>query len=58
VIGDRLYGSGRQHLLRDRLFLHLSVLQFQHPESDLELKIESPLPPELHSILTYMRRPK
>ncbi|MGC9469481.1 MAG: RluA family pseudouridine synthase [Anaerolineae bacterium] len=58
IVGDRAYGSRRQTMLPDRLFLHLSRLQFPHPVTEQEVSIESPLPPELHSVLTFMRRPK
>ena len=58
IVGDRVYGSRRQTVLPDRLFLHLSQVQLQHPVSREELKVESLLPPELRSVLQYMRRPK
>lgn len=58
VVGDRLYGSRRQPMLPDRLFLHLSQMRFMHPLNQDEIVVESPLPSELHSVLTYMRRPK
>ncbi|MGC9521299.1 MAG: RluA family pseudouridine synthase [Anaerolineae bacterium] len=58
IVGDRVYGSNRQPMLPDRLFLHLSVVSLLHPVTDLELRVESELPPELHSVLSYMRRPK
>ncbi|MBN1249086.1 MAG: RluA family pseudouridine synthase [Anaerolineae bacterium] len=58
VVGDQLYGSRRQPMLPDRLFLHLSQLRFMHSVTQEEIVVESPLPTELHSVLTYMRRPK
>lgn len=58
IVGDRMYGSHRQPMLPDRLFLHLSLMSLLHPVTDLELQVESELPPELHSVLSYMRRPK
>lgn len=58
IVGDRLYGSRRQPLLHDRLFLHLSAITLIHPVADQDVKVESALPQELHSILGYMRRPK
>jgi 23S rRNA pseudouridine1911/1915/1917 synthase len=58
IVGDSVYGSRRQPVLRDRVFLHLSEMRLPHPSSGDEIRIESPLPPELYSLLTYMRRPK
>jgi 23S rRNA pseudouridine1911/1915/1917 synthase len=58
MVGDRIYGSRMQPLLADRLFLHLSVLTALHPVSEEEVKVESALPPELHAVLGYLRRPK
>jgi 23S rRNA pseudouridine1911/1915/1917 synthase len=58
VVGDRLYGTKRQAILPDRLFLHLSRVTLPHPETGDQLRVDSPLPAELHSILSYMRRPK
>jgi 23S rRNA pseudouridine1911/1915/1917 synthase len=58
IVGDRLYGSKRQTVLPDRLFLHLSRMTLEHPETGEQLRVDSPLPAELYSILSYMRRPK
>ncbi len=58
IVGDKVYGSRRQILLPDRLFLHLSQVQLRHPVSGKELTVESLLPRELYSVLQYMRRPK
>ncbi len=58
VVGDRVYGSRYQPILPDRIFLHLSALIFPHPVSGEPTRVESPLPPELHSVLRYMVRPK
>ena len=58
IVGDRVYGTKRQAVLPDRIFLHLSEIRFPHPVTDLELRVESQLSPELFSLLTYMRRPK
>ncbi len=58
VVGDRVYGSRYQPLLPDRIFLHLSALVFPHPLSGEPTRVESLLPPELHSVLRYLVRPK
>lgn len=58
LVGDQVYGSRFQPLLTDRLFMHLSVLTFKHPLTDQMVRVESPLPPELRSILRYLTRPK
>ena len=58
IVGDRLYGSRRQTLLADRLFMHLSVLEFQHPVSGETIQVASELPRSLSSILEFMSRPK
>ncbi len=58
IVGDRVYGTKRQAALPDRIFLHLSEMRFPHPVTHEEVRVESMLPPELFSLLTYMRRPK
>ena len=58
LVGDRVYGSRQQPLLPDRIFLHLSVLAFSHPNTGEIVRVESPLAPELRSILRYLTRPK
>jgi 23S rRNA pseudouridine1911/1915/1917 synthase len=58
VVGDRLYGDRRQPMLPDRVFLHLSELRFPHPVTGDEVVVSSRLPPELYSILSYLRRPR
>jgi len=45
-------------VLPDRLFVHLSELRLPHPITGDEVKISSPLPPELYSVLSYLRRPR
>lgn len=57
IVGDRLYGR-RSSLLEQRLFLHLSALEFVHPLSGEKLRFESPLPPELYDVVRYLARPK
>jgi 23S rRNA pseudouridine1911/1915/1917 synthase len=58
LVGDRVYGSRQQPLLPDRLFLHLSVVTFPHPITGDLVRVESPLAPELRSVLRYLTRPK
>jgi len=58
LVGDRVYGSRQQPLLPERIFLHLSVLAFPHPRTGDIVRVESPLAPELRSILRYLTRPK
>ena len=58
LVGDKLYGSRFQKLLSDRLFLHLGILEFPNPFADEIVHVESPLPLDLRSILTYLIRPK
>ena len=58
IVGDTLYGSSRQHLLKDRLFLHLAILTFHHPRRGEQLEVQSELPEALGSILKYMQRPR
>jgi tRNA pseudouridine32 synthase / 23S rRNA pseudouridine746 synthase len=41
IIGDRLYGTGRQG---DRLMLHASYLSFYHPESEKRISFDSKVP--------------
>jgi 23S rRNA pseudouridine1911/1915/1917 synthase len=58
IVGDRVYGTKRQTVLQDRIFLHLSEMRFPHPVTGMEVRVESQLPQELFSLLTYMRRPR
>ena len=58
IVGDRAYGSTRRSILPGRIFLHMSELSLPHPTTGEEVRVASPLPPELYSVLTYMRRPK
>jgi len=58
IVGDRQYGSRRQTLLQDRIFLHLSLLRVPHPVTGDMLSVESRLPLELSAILQYLLRPR
>lgn len=41
IVGDRLYGNGKQG---DRMFLHAFELKFQHPRHDQTIKVISEIP--------------
>ncbi len=56
LVGDQTYGGGSR-LLRDRVFLHSSVLALTHPSNGLPLEIQSALPPELVKVLAEVRLP-
>lgn len=58
LVGDHVYGSRQQPLLPDRIFVHLSVLAFPHPRTGDIVRVESPLAPELRSVLRYLTRQK
>ncbi|MCU0520499.1 MAG: RluA family pseudouridine synthase [Anaerolineae bacterium] len=58
IVGDRIYGTRRQAILPDRIFLHLSEIRFPHPETGNEVRVEAQLAPELYSLLAYLRRPR
>lgn len=52
LAGDNRYGGGgRQRSKYPRLFLHAWKLILLHPLSGVEMKFESPLPPELQAVL-------
>lgn len=51
VIGDRTYGSTTSRLGSPRQFLHASRLSFMHPLTGGAIDVESPLPPDLRSVL-------
>jgi RluA family pseudouridine synthase len=61
VLGDRIYGDFglnrqvRRSLGLDRLFLHAASLEFRHPGIGKMLRIVSPLPEELGSVLVKAR---
>lgn len=65
VVGDELYGSGRDNTVSDpqfrreirklgRQFLHAERLEFRHPRTGDTLRFEAPLPSELSAILTLL----
>lgn len=51
VVGDDLYGPRRDVLPLARPFLHARRLEFVHPGSGEPVAFESPLPPDLSSVL-------
>ena len=53
IIGDELYG-GRHLEGLGRFFLHAKSLAVAHPGTGLRVKVESPLPHELHAVLTEL----
>lgn len=65
VIGDELYGSGRDKTVADpvirsrinklgRLFLHAEQLAFNHPRTGERLKFEAPIPADLAALLEIL----
>lgn len=64
IVGDSTYGGVRRHvgvnlrpLLRlDRPFLHSERLAFTHPSDRRRVDFESPLPPDLQSVLDEIRQ--
>jgi len=55
VVGDPVYGSRQQPLLKTRHFLHARRLSFAHPATGEALVLEAPLPPELQDVLEQLR---
>ena len=54
VSGDAIYGVKRD-LGLERQFLHAQRLRFLHPITQVELDLESPLPPDLAQALEKAR---
>ncbi|HET6671612.1 MAG TPA: RluA family pseudouridine synthase [Pyrinomonadaceae bacterium] len=65
VVGDEVYGAGRDNTVRDpklraeirklgRHFLHAAELGFRHPISGEQLRFHLPLPPELQHLLDML----
>ena len=59
VVGDDRYGPRRrgswEPLPAGRQFLHAAALSFAHPVTGERLSFESPLPPDLESVLASLR---
>ena len=51
VVGDARYGGAKRTVATSRPFLHAASLSFEHPASGEALSFDSPLPPDLTSIL-------
>jgi 23S rRNA pseudouridine1911/1915/1917 synthase len=60
IVGDYKYGArARNVLTTDRIFLHLSLVEFPHPRLEDEfVHVELALPTELQSAIGFLRRPK
>lgn len=64
IVGDATYGGVRRHvgvnlrpvLRLDRPFLHSERLAFTHPSDGRRVEFESPLPPDLQSVLDEIRQ--
>lgn len=56
IVGDSIYGRRKQHLLKDRHFLHSTELGFRRPSDDEWIQISAELPPELQSLLDQLAR--
>jgi 23S rRNA pseudouridine1911/1915/1917 synthase len=67
VVGDIVYGQGRENSIRDpirrkeirllgRHFLHAAQLEFVHPATGELMKFEAPMPAELTSFLSMLNQ--
>jgi 23S rRNA-/tRNA-specific pseudouridylate synthase len=67
VVGDMVYGQGRENSIRDpirrkeirllgRHFLHAAQLEFVHPATGELMKFEAPMPAELTSFLSMLNQ--
>ncbi len=65
VVGDEVYGSGRDNTVQDpklkseirklgRHFLHAEQLAFRHPTTDKTVRFSAPLPGELEQLLALL----
>ncbi len=65
VVGDEVYGGGRDNTVRDpklkaqirklgRHFLHAEQLGFRHPSTDKPMKFKAPLPGELEELVAIL----
>ncbi len=65
VVGDEVYGEGRDNTVRDpklkaqirklgRHFLHAEQLGFRHPGTDEPMKFKAPLPVELEELVAIL----
>lgn len=51
IIGDRTYGPKTARVVSPRAFLHASRIEFRHPETGVDVSVESPLPSDLRAVL-------
>lgn len=52
IVGDDKYGDfALNRVLRQRLLLHAAKLAFRHPVSGEQMRLESPLPPEMRAFI-------
>ena len=63
IVGDATYGGVHRHVANDvravqrleRPFLHAARLKFTHPTQGRVMEFESPLPPDLQSVIDEIR---
>lgn len=58
LLGDAVYGPGKNPFGAEGQVLHAKVLGFQHPRSGARMTFESPLPEQFEKILKKMRERK
>ena len=67
VVGDEVYGGGRDNTVRDpklkaqirklgRHFLHAEQLGFRHPSTGKPMKFKAPLPVELEELVAILEQ--
>ena len=60
VVGDRTYGPSTMNLARriglSRMFLHATMIAFEHPQSGVQISIEEPLPSDLEYALATISK--
>jgi 23S rRNA pseudouridine1911/1915/1917 synthase len=55
IVGDTIYGYRKQHLLKDRHFLHAHQIEFTHPVTEETLLLTAALPEKLDHLLHQLR---
>ncbi len=55
VVGDPRYGGARESFPAPRQFLHAEHLAFRHPVTGESLAFDSPLPPDLQTLLAPLQ---
>lgn len=58
VVGDKVYGPGRDNRLFNRQLLHASRLVFDHPVTDVLFDMSAPLWPDFDEVLNGLGRVK